>query len=450
MSDRKRIVLRKGLDLPMPGAPGPFVDEMQETREVGLLGRDAFDLRLALQIAEGDRVRLGQTLFVDRKRPEIRIVSPVSGVVRTARPEARGRSALVVVESGATQERQGFSFDGCDLEAVQGLTRETLVGRLLETGEWISLRERPFDRIPDPDGTPDALLVRLTDSNPLAAPLEPVLAGREDDLRIGISALSRLCEGPTFVSVPPGLDPPIDDLPGVRSWTFSGPHPAGLPGTQIHRLFPIRAGRRVWHVGAQETLAIGRSLRTASLDADRVVSLAGPQVRRPHLIRTRLGADVDELVRGELLPGECRVVSGSPLSGRRASRPENFLGRFHQQVTVLPEVEDDASPAWIVPFAGHGSFVPPWRRKLSWSARRHGTPGAMLPLDVFDAVVPMRLPIALLLRALAAGDLETARRLGALELVEEDLALCSFVCPAKLEYGELLRKALDAYRTEPA
>jgi Na+-transporting NADH:ubiquinone oxidoreductase subunit A len=448
LADRGRVTLRRGLDLPIPGVPAPVIEDAPAPSEVALVGSDHPEVRMALRVSEGDRVKLGQPLCVDRRRPEIRFVSPASGVVRTARPDESGRPALVVVKLEGEEERSDLSFDGADVEAVRRLSRPELVGRLLETGEWASLHERPGGRIPDPDRTPDAVLVCLTDTNPLAGPIGPILADREDDLRIAIAALSRLTDGPTFVTVPPGIEAPIDGLPDVRSFTFAGPHPAGLPGTQIHHLFPVRDGRRVWHVRAHETLAIGRALRTAEIDPGRIVALGGPLVRRPRLLRTRLGAGLEEIVQEELLTGDCRVVSGSPLSGRLAARPESYLGRDHHQVSALPEFDEHPAAGWLLPFFGRRRTVPPWRRRLPWSTERHGAPSAMLPLDVFDAVSPLRLPIGLLLRALAAGDHESARRLGAQELVEEDLALCSYLCPAKLEYGELLRAALQTGRRE--
>jgi Na+-transporting NADH:ubiquinone oxidoreductase subunit A len=402
-------------------------------------------------VAEGDRVRLGQAVFTDRIRPGIRFVSPCSGVVKTARAEARGRPALVVVATQAPDERESLSFAGEDLDEILRRPRQELVRRLLEAGEWPALRERPRDGIPDPDAAPDALLVCLTDSRPLAPPIASILEGRVEDLRVGVAALSRLCDGPSFVSVTPGLTAPVDDLPGVRVCEFRGPHPAGLPGTQIHHLFPVQEGQRVWHVGAQDVLAIGRVLRTAEIDPERVVALAGPRVARPRLVRTRRGASLDDLLQDELLPGPARVLSGCPLSGRLAARPESYLGRDHHQVSVLPESDESARGAWLVPsWWGRSRIVPPWRRRVGWTTEQPGRSGAMLPLDLFERVSPLRLPIGLLLRALAAGDREAARRFGALELVEEDLALCSYLCPAKLEYGALLRAALEADRSGAA
>ena len=449
MADRGRVVLRRGLDLPIPGAPAPVVEAGPRPSEVALVGSDHPGTRMTLRVAEGDRVKLGQPLAVDRRCPEIRFVSPASGVVRTARPDERGRPALVVVKVESEDDRSDLPFDGADVEAVEGLSRSELIDRLLVSGEWASLHERPGGRIPGPDHEPDALLVCLTDTNPLAGATGTILEGREDDLRVGVAALSKLTAGPTFVTLPPDVDAPLDGLPRVRCFTFDGPHPAGLPGTQIHHLFPLRDGRRVWHVGAQETLAIGRVLRTAEIETDRIVALGGPLVRRPRLLRTRIGADLEQLVQGELLPGDCRVVSGSPLSGRLAARPESYLGRNHHQISVLPEHDEHAHSGWLLPFFGRKRRVPPWRRRLSWSTERHGTPSAMLPLDFFDSVSPLRLPIGLLLRALAAGDHEAARRLGAGQLVEEDLALFSYLCPAKLEYGELLRATLPTDARRP-
>jgi Na+-transporting NADH:ubiquinone oxidoreductase subunit A len=436
-----RISLRRGLDLPIPGRPSQAVEDAPPVGSVALLGDDHPGLRCELRVVEGERVALGQTLFVDRRRPALRFVSPAAGTVASVRRgEARQLVAVVVEPAGEDCVELPVLSPG----EVRDLGREATTERLLASGAWVALRTRPFGRIPDPGSRPAAIFVRAIETDPLAADPSPRLRARGEDLGLALCALAQLTEGEVFLCT--GSDPPpeLPDHPRIRAVRFAGPHPAGLVGTHIHRLCPVDAHRRVWYLGYQDAIAIGAQLRSGRVDAERIVALGGPRARRPRLLQTRLGASSEDLVRGELLPGECRLVSGSLLSGRRAVHPAAFLGRYHEQLCALPQGGSGGSQrvGWLVPRRGGARRIPPWRRLPDWTAELHGPRRALLPLDGFERVVPLRLPVGLLLRALAAGDVESAQRYGALELEEEDLALCSYLCPAKLEYGPLLRRAL--------
>ncbi len=247
---------------------------------------------------------------------------------------------------------------------------------------------------------------------------------------------------------------PMAVPPGVTVEEFSGPHPAGAPGTHIHVVDPVDHHRISWHVGYQDVAAIGRLVTTGRLDVERVVALAGPGVVRPRLLRTRVGASTDDLTRGELAPGEQRIISGSVLDGRAASgEADGWLGRYHQQISVLPEGRERELFGWIAPGARKFSL---WRVVLGHFHRggalpltttTNGGPRAMVPIGGYERVLPLDLPATFLLRALITGDVEQAEALGVLELDEEDLALCTFVCPGKYEYGPLLRAMLERIRS---
>jgi Na+-transporting NADH:ubiquinone oxidoreductase subunit A len=437
-----RVEVRRGMDLPIAGEPSEIVEASAPVGSVALLGDDFPGVRGELQVQEGDRVALGQTLFVDRRRPALRFVSPAAGRVSAVRRgEGRRLTAVVVGLEGEAQ----VGFPELSPDAVRDLGREATTARLLDSGAWAALRARPFGGIPHPGEVPAAIFVRAIATDPLGADPAPFLRARADDLSVGLAALTHLTDGSVFLCMGPGDAPELPEHERVRAVHFAGPHPAGLVGTHIHHLCPVSAMRRVWYLGYQDVFAIGALLRTGRIDSERVIALGGGLVERPRLLRTYLGASTEDLVRGELVSGECRIVSGSVLSGRRALRPAAFLGRYHEQLCALPLLPDEGSPrrgAWLVPRRGGARRVPPWRRLPAWTAERHGARRAILPLDLFDRVVPLRIPIGLLLRALAAGDVESAERYGALELEEEDLALCSFLCPSKLEYGPLLRRAL--------
>ena len=261
------------------------------------------------------------------------------------------------------------------------------------------------------------------ETEPLAADAAIVLEPHQSQFRRGVAALTMLTEGPVFVCRAPGADL-VEPDERIRVATFAGPHPAGLPGTHIHHLMPASAGRSVWHIGYQDAVAIGYLLETGNLWTERTVVLAGPGIRRPGLVRTRLGAGLDDLAAGETIDGAVRLVSGSVLSGRYSTH----LGRYHTQVTVLPR----GLP--VEPRSLLGAA-------LGWA--RRADPGAMIPLAALDAVMPLDILPVPLMRALGIGDIETAERLGCLELVEEDVALLSHLCPGQADYGALLRETLN-------
>jgi Na+-transporting NADH:ubiquinone oxidoreductase subunit A len=436
-----RFRLKRGLDLRLGGAPDlEAAVEERPVASVSVLGADAPGVRPALQVATGDRVRLGQTLFVDRRRPLLHFTSPGAGVVTAVERGARRRlEALVITLDGDAEER----FEPVDPNRVAGLDGEAVRSRMLASGLWTSLRTRPFSRIPDPDSVPGAIFVTAMESEPLAPPAEHVIALRGEDFARGLSALARLSDAPVHVCARPGAGLPLPGEERVRLAEFEGPHPAGLPGTHIHLLAPVGPERSVWHVGYPEVIALGRLLVSGRLPTERVVALTGPEMSRPRLVRTRLGASTEDLVRGELRREDCRVLSGSVLAGREATGWGAYLGRLHTQVCALPE-DASAPRGWLLPGRrGRPRRVLGGRSGDTVGGALAARPGVFFPLERVERAIPLDLLVTPLLRALVVGDADRALELGCLELAEEDLALASFLCPGKLEYGGLLRRVLD-------
>jgi Na+-transporting NADH:ubiquinone oxidoreductase subunit A len=348
----------------------------------------------------------------------------------------------------ASQPRDPASIDGAALRAL-----------LLESGLWPAFRTRPFSRVPAADAVPEAIFVTAIDTAPHAPDPQVALAGREAEFRLGLEALARLTPAPLRLCVAPGSRLAAGVPASVQVHEFAGPHPAGTPGLHIHLLRPVGPGHAVWHIGYPDVAAIGHLLGSGRLDVERVVSLAGPAVTSPRLVRTRLGASIAELTRGELQPGELRVISGSVLDGRAVggAAPEAtaFLGRYHRQVSALAEGRERELLGWITPqprkfsvwsvVAGHFA-----RRDagLPLTTSTNGGDRAMVPIGSYERVMPMDIMATHLLRALAVGDVEQAVALGALELDEEDLALATFVCPGKTEWGPLLRRVLERVEKE--
>lgn len=447
--ERSSFKIRRGLDLPIAGPPDQLVFPGSQIRSVAVCPRDYVSLRPKALVKEGDAVRCGDPLFCDRKYPQILFTSPGCGIVTSIEPGPRRtiRSFVVQLQGGESTEFRSFARD----ELVQ-LSPETIRDDLLSSGLWTALRTRPFGRVPNPDSQPQAIFVRAMDSNPLAADPAPIIGRDPQALVDGLRAIGRLTSGPLYLCQRPGKPLVQEGVDRLRLVRFQGPHPAGLVGTHIHFLHRVGLEDVVWYLDYQDAMAIGQLLTTGRLPVSRIVALCGPMLRHPRLVETRLGSNLQELLSEHLLTPQCRVISGSVLSGRTASAGEAFLGRYDSQVSVLQE----ASPE-----SPHQSF---WKRSQEFSIHRfrpgnrrlgyrpttarHGATTVMIPLGSFERVMPLDLLPTPLLRALAVGDVEQARALGCLELEEEDLALCSLLCPGKLNYGRLLRSVLEELEKE--
>jgi Na+-transporting NADH:ubiquinone oxidoreductase subunit A len=442
---------RKGLDLPLAGAPALQLEAAPAVSRVALLGADYVGLKPALLIHPGARVRRGQPVIADKSNPGVQLTAPAGGVVAEVHRGERRAFVALVIEVGP-EDATPLPFTHHDGRAPDAYDAPALRALLQESGLWAALRTRPFGRIPAIDAAPEALFVTATDTRPHAPPPGLVLTERAEAFRTGLAALARLAQ-PLFLCVAPGTA--VDAPPGVQVETFSGPHPAGNVGWHIHKLLPVHAQRSVWHIGYQDVVAIGHLLATGELDVSRVISLAGPGVARPRLLRTRIGASTDETVAGELADGEQRVISGSVLDGRTArGAAEGYLGRYHLQIAALPEGRTRELFGFIAPgaekFSVTGAVLGAFRRahRFVFSTSTNGSPRAMVPIGTYERVLPFDMLPTFLLRALIVGDDERAAELGALELDEDDLALATYVCPGKYDYGPLLRAALERLRKE--
>jgi Na+-transporting NADH:ubiquinone oxidoreductase subunit A len=325
------IKTRKGLDLPIAGAPQPVIETAAEARTVGVLGPDYPGMRPTMLVQEGDRVRCGQPLFTDKKNEGVHFTAPASGVVKGINRGAKRALLSVVIDVDGDDAE---TFERYDAGTLGELARDKVVENLVASGLWVALRTRPFSKVPALDAEPHSIFVTAIDTNPLAGDPRVVIDEQRDNFRAGVEVLTRLTEGRVFVCHAPDWTPDLSPGGQVAAETFSGPHPAGLPGTHIHFLDPVSAHKSVWFVGYQDVIAIGHLFLTGELRRERVVALGGPSVKKPRLLRTVLGANLSDLTRDELEGGEVRVISGSVLSGRTAEDPVDFLGRYHDQVSV--------------------------------------------------------------------------------------------------------------------
>jgi len=405
--------IRKGFDVVIGGVPKQIIGTAQSVHSISLLGTDYPGLTLRPQLKPGAVVAVGEAVLVDRHSAVV-VPSPVNGVVRAVtRGPHRSVEVVTIDITGASTRASQLGSSGT--AALREL--------LHRSGLWTAFRTRPFGVIPKADSTPDAVLVTAMDTSPLAVDPAAALKGMEDDLARGVDAMGALTEGPVFVCQGPGPPLVASIRPNTRTVCFDGPHPAGLPSTHIHHLAPVGDGRVVWHIGWQEVAAIGRLLSTGELVNERVVAIGGPGAREPRLVRTVIGANLDDLMRNEVGEGPCRVVSGSPLHGREGS----WLGRFDTQISVL----DAARPESGLPFLS---------RLLGIRPR---APAPVIPLPDLARAEVAGVPAVPLLRALSIGDAETAASLGCLALAEEDMALLSYLCVSGADYAAMLRTVLD-------
>jgi Na+-transporting NADH:ubiquinone oxidoreductase subunit A len=401
-----------------------------------------------MQVAEGDRVKLGDALFTDKQNPGVSFTSPGAGVVKAINRGARRVLQSVVIELNGKDERTFASYKEAELPK---LSTEQVRQNLLDSGLWTLLRTRPYSKIPAPEAKPHALFVNAMDTNPLAANPDVVIKERAADFRNGLMVVSHLVEGKLYVCKSPSqtaINAAVGKAEGVD---FDGPHPAGLVGTHIHHLSPVNGAKCVWHLDYQAVIAIGALFTTGRLNVERVVSLAGPIVSKPRLVKTRVGACLSDVVSGQIEDGkEARVISGSVLCGRRAEGPFDYLGLYHNQISVIAEGREREFMGWVVPGGQKYSFLnvllsslPKVRgRKFPMASSLWGSPRAIVPLGIYEEVFPFDILPTQLLRALVVGDTDMAQALGCLELDEEDLALCTFVDPGKHDFGPVLRTNL--------
>lgn len=447
------VMIKKGLDLPIAGEPRQIIESGNRPSQVALLGEEYVGLKPTMLVEVGDKVKKGQPLFEDKKTKGVLFTAPASGeIVAIHRGERRVLQSVVIRCDGLDTDEQ-IRFDIHD--NVQVLSAEVVQAQLVKSGLWTALRTRPFSRVPALDVKPAGIFVTAIDTNPLAGDPRVIIAEQTEAFKLGLQVLTRLTEGKVYLCQDKG-EPLENDLPAkVEIRRFTGLHPAGLVGTHIHFTLPVSIERQVWHIGYQDVIAYGKLFQTGELYTDRVVALGGPSVLNPRLLRTQLGAQLSELVTDEIRAGHNRVVSGSVLSGHTAKGVHDFLGRFHNQVSVLAEDAQHHVLPWVRGGSDKYSITRTVTSRLfgltksfEFTTHQGGSQRAMMAFGQLDRVMPLDILPTLLVRDLVVRDTDEAQALGALELDEEDLALCTFVCPGKYDFGKELRACLDVIERE--
>jgi Na+-transporting NADH:ubiquinone oxidoreductase subunit A len=445
------IKTSKGLDIPITGNPVQKISPSKTVRTVAILGADFNGMKPSMLVQVGDKVSKGQVLFEDKKTPGVFFTAPASGIVREInRGEKRVFQSLVIELSGSDKQ----SFKSYSKKDSAHFSDQEVRSLLIESGAWTYLRTRPFSKTPAADSKPSSIFINAMDTNPLAPNPEVVLAERMDDFKAGVIVLSKLAPK-TFVVSSPGSKIDLKGAAQVAHEEFKGPHPAGNVGTHIHHLDPVSPKKTVWHANYQDVISIGHLFRHGEILNERVISIAGPMAKNPRLIKTIQGANVSELANDETKESsQIRLVSGSVLGGRTAQGPLNYLGQFHHQLVLLKEGHHREFLGWNKPGLNKFSLKNVFLSKLipgkkfDFDTNTNGSLRSIVPIGSFEAVMPMDILPTQLLRYLMSQRTDMAVNLGALELDEEDLALCTFVDPCKNEYGPVLRQNLELIQKE--
>jgi len=451
MKEPMRIRLKKGLDIPIAGKPRQVIEEGPQIGTYAVLGEDFPGLKPKLEVETGDTVKKGQCLFTD-KRNGVSFTSPVSGKVKAVNRGERRKLLSVVIEK---ENSKGVKFKAFTAAELKKISCEVSKKILLDSGAWTSLRQRPFDTVPSPESEASSIFVNLMNTNPLAPDPTVVLAGSEEAFLSGIRVLKSLIpEKKIYICKSPSTPLILEDMENVEIAEFSGPHPAGLSGTHIHFIDPVNLQKRAWYIDYQNLINVGRLFMTGELSTEKVISIGGSGVEDPRLVRTEDGASVPEILSGDKCEEGSRIISGSVLNGRKCDEDVAFLGRFHEQISVIPEVKERVLLNWMRPGFNVYSMIPVFAsaiggvKKHIFNTDKLGSHRAIIPIGMYEKVMPLDIHPTFLIKSLLSKDIERSEELGCLELAEEDLALCTFVCPGKTDFGPVIRDMLTTIEKE--
>ena len=443
------IKLRKGLDINLKGKAAEELVTVKEPGFYALVPDDFPGVTPKVVVKEQEYVMAGGPLFIDKNHPEVKFVSPVSGVVTSVERGARRKVMNIVVEAAAEQDYEEFGK-----QDVARMNADRVKELLLQSGMFAFIKQRPYDVIADPAVAPRAIFVSAFDSNPLAPEFEFALKGEEANFQTGLDALAKIAKTYLGISVKQ-KSAALTQAKNVTITAFDGPNPAGNVGVQINRVAPVVKGETVWTIDPQAVIFIGRLMNTGRVDMTRTVAVTGSEVLKPAYTKLRVGALLTSVFAGNVTKDkELRYISGNVLTGKQVS-PNGFLGAFHSQVSVIPEGNDiHEMLGWIMPrfnqfSVNHSYFT--WllgKKEYTIDARIKGGERHMIMSGEYDKVFPMDILPEFLIKAIIAGDIDRMEALGIYEVAPEDFALCEFVDSSKLELQRIVRAGLDMLRAE--
>lgn len=440
----KVIKLRKGLDINLKGKAAKETASVDCPGEYALCPDDFTGLKPKVVVKEGDAVKAGDALFVDKLHPEVCFVSPVSGVVSLVERGDRRKLLSVRVKCDMKFESKNFKTDG-DVKAL-----------MMESGLFGMIRQRPYDTVANPEDAPKAIHVSAFNNMPLAQEFEYVLQGQEAEFQAGLTALSKIAPVQLGVSSKQGAKALLE-VKDCNVYVFDGPAPSGNVGVQINHINPINKGEVVWTLGAEEVVMLGRLLKTGKVDFTRTIALAGSEVKAPKYYKMKVGQKLSTLLAGQVDGDDVRIINGNPMTGVQTSK-DAYLAAHATEVTAIPEgAHADEMLGWIMPrfstFSTHRSYFS-WlmggKKEYVMDARIKGGERHMIMSGEYDRVFPMDIYAGYLVKAIIAGDIDRQEALGIYEVAPEDFAIAEFVCSSKMELQRIVREGLDILRKENA
>lgn len=442
--------IKKGLDIPLRGSPDERIDSTVDVSSVAVLGEDYIGLKPTMLVREGDTVKLGTPLFEDKKNPGVFVTSPAAGTVSAINRGAKRALLSVVIDVNGDAAEVVDIAKAADLNSI---TEQEIRSALQKSGLWTAFRTRPYGKVPNVEGSPKSIFVNAMDTNPLA--VEPSLIINEcaAEFSMGLGVLNKLGV-PVYVCQSDNAKIPSSETENIKTATFSGKHPAGLSSTHVHCIDPVFGDKTVWTLGYQDLIEIGSFFTTGSVSSERFVALGGPLVNSPRVFKTRKGANVSQLIEGRVAEGKKRIISGSVLNGHTAEGSLDYLGRYDNQISVIEEDDNRNFMGWLAPgltkFSASSVFLSNLIKPKTYNitSSQNGSPRAIVPIGVFERVMPLDILATPLIRSLLVKDTDSAQELGCLELVEEDLSLLTFVDPGKHDFGPVLRSALTQIERE--
>ena len=432
------IKISKGLDLPISGAPLNIVSDEPKVSSVAVLSNDFVGMKPTMLVKEGDSVKAGQKIFEDKKNIGVFYTSPCGGIVRNINRGDKRKFLSIELDIDDTNEAFKF-FD-------MGNTSNEIKECLINSGYWNCFRTRPFNRTPNVNDVPSAIFINCCDSNPLSMDPYNIISVNEADFREGLKVLSQLFKcNMNLTYQNDNFDISNEDF---EYFQFKGPHPSGLSSTHISKIYPVNLNRTVWTINYQDIISIGFLKKNNKIRTSKLISLGGPSVHEPSLLNVRVGGNIDEICAGKLKPNS-RIISGSVLHGHESEGVMNYLGFYDSQISAIPDEVNNIFMNWLMPGSSlHSklnvfisSFIKP--KNFIFNTSIGGGDRAIVPISSYEEVKPMDILVTQLLKALVVSDIDMAVDLGMLELVPEDLALCSYVCPSKYDYSSILMDNLN-------
>ena len=446
----KNVKIKRGMDIPLEGKPSTHIHAISSSTTFAIKPTDFKGLIPKLRIKQGEEVSVGDCLFTDKKNDKICFTSPVSGeVAEIVRGDRRAITAIKILADSSE-----YKFKEFDIQNYPSKNLDEIKAIILESGLWPFITQRPYGVIADTEVKPKSIHVSGFDSSPLAADLGVSLRGQESQLETGFKILNMLSEGGVYLNLHSKKDNTIyQNIKDVKVSYFDGPHPSGLVGVQINNLDPINKGDIVWTIKPQHVAFIGKLFETGKLDFEQNIVIAGSEVKEPAYYTTRLGASVDSLMNDNYKSENVRVISGNVLTGTKIDK-DGYLGFFDNQVTVIPEGNQYELLGWLFPSYARPTLSPSLpiskylKKSFNVNTNPHGEPRAYVVTGQYEKVLPMDIMPQQLIKAVMAKDLELMENLGIYEVIEEDMALCEFVCTSKINVQQVLSEGLELMAEE--